>query len=258
MAHKLPILSTARGAYAFFWRHRRRFFSLAFPAIVVLAILTALVTWFWPLAGTAGQEIGWGEIGAAVAGLFLWVMFAVAWHRRYLVPAEATTVGAALGWQQRHNRFGLAALGISVLVLLGGALAGAVGSVVAYLVPGGGFGRTMIYLVSGLAFFFALYVYARLSLLFPARAVDHGLGFAECFKLTRGNGWRLVAIWVLVIAPFWVALSFGLAATVILGGGLTGTLIGALFHQGLNFAGIAVGVTALSIVYQALVPPSGC
>jgi hypothetical protein len=33
-------------------------------------------------------------------------------------------------------------------------------------------------------------------------------------------------------------------------------LIGALFHQGLNFAGIAVGVSAISIAYRELVPAS--
>ena len=253
MADRLPVLATARDAYAFVWRHRRRFFALAFPAIVVLSILTALVvrlpTWA-PSAGdgaAVGNKFGWGDIVGTVAELALWVMFAVAWHRRYLVPAEATTVGAALRWQRRQNRFLLVALGISGVVFLGGALAGAL----AYFGPGG----TMIYPASALAFLFALYVYARLALLFPAAAVDHHLGFTECFKLTRRNGWRLVAILALVVAPFWVALSVGVAATVALGtvGGLTGTLIGTLFHQGLNFAGIAVGVSALSIAYRELV-----
>jgi hypothetical protein len=128
--------------------------------------------------------------------------------------------------------------------------------VVVYLVAGGGPGGIVIYPIFALAFLYSLYVYARLSLLFPARAADHRLGFAECFRLTRGNGWRLVAILALVFAPFWVALSAGLAAMAILGivGGLTGTLIGALLHQGLNFAGIAVGVSALSIAYRHVVP----
>ena len=250
MADKLAVPATARAAYGFVWRHRRRFFALAFPAIVVLAIVTALVVWPPSLEGARGP--GWADILVTVAELVLWVMFAVAWHRRYLVPAEATTVGAALGWRRRHWRFSLVALGISLLVLLGGVVI----VVVIYLVPGGGPGDIMLYPASALAFLFALFLYARLSLLFPAQAVDHRLGFAECFRLTRGNGWRLVAILALVFAPFWVALSAGLAAMAILGvvGGLTGTLIGALLHQGLNFAGIAVGVSALSIAYRHLVP----
>ncbi|MDP6787639.1 MAG: hypothetical protein QGI13_10975 [Rhodospirillales bacterium] len=255
MAGKLAILATASGAYAFVWRHRRRFSSLAFPAIVVLAILTAIVAWFWPLAGVAGQDIGWGEIAVAVGGLVLWVMFAVAWHRRYLVPAESTTVGNAFQWRRRQTRFLLVTIGISLLVALGVSLSVLLGAALDATLAGGAGVKTSLYLVFPLV---ALYVYARLSLLFPAAAVDRRLGFAECFNLTRGNGWRLVAIWVLVVAPFWIALSIGLAATAILGtfGGLTGTLIGALFHQGLNFAGIAVGVSAISIAYRELVPAS--
>jgi hypothetical protein len=251
MADKLAILSTARGAYRFVWQHRRRFISLAFPAIVVLSIVAALVV--RPYSPAVGHELGWGEIVASVAELVLWVMFAVAWHRRYLAPAvAASTVGQALMWRRRHARFLLAALGIGLLVLLGSAVIGAV----VYLIAGDGPGGAMIFPASALAILYSLYVYARLSLLFPARAVDRQLGFAECIRLTRGNGWRLVAILVLVIAPFWIALSIGLAMTAILGtfGGMTGTLIGALFHQGLNFAGIAIGVSALSIAYRELVP----
>ena len=253
MADKLAILSTARGAYSFVWQHRRRFFSLAFPAIVVLSILTAIVAWFWPLAGVAGQEIGWGEIGVDVGGLVLWIMFAVAWHRRYLVPAESTTVGNAFKWQWRQTRFLLVTMGISLLVALGVSLSVLLGVALDAMLSGGAGVETSLYLVFPLV---ALYVYARLSLLFPAAAVDRRLGFVECFKLTRGNGWRLVATWILVIAPFWIALSIGLAMTAILGtfGGMTGTLIGTLFHQGLNFAGIAIGVSALSIAYRELVP----
>lgn len=270
MAEKLPILSTARGAYAFVWRHRRRFFALAFPAIVVLAILTALVVWLPPLVGPAGEEGGdpavvrglsWGEILVSIVTMIVWVLFAVAWHRRYLIPAEAATVGEALRWRHRQTRFLLITFGISLLAFVIGSFGGmaAFGLLVAmdaFLASRGEVASLPPVLAILVAYSLGLFIYARLSLLFPATAVDHRLNLRECFKLTRGNGWRLVIILTLVTAPFLITRFLGLATIALFGffAGLTGTLIGVFIEQTLTFAGIAVGVSALSIAYRELVP----
>jgi hypothetical protein len=272
MADKLSIPATARGAYAFVWQHRRRFFALAFPAIVVLAILTALVVWLPSLVGLAGEDGGdpavvrglsWGEILVSVVTMVVWVMFAVAWHRRYLVPAEAATVGEALRWRHRQTRFLLITFAISLSALLVGFIGGMVvfgliGGIDAFFVSSGMLAPLMPILISVFGFSCGIFIYARLSLLFPATAVDHRLSLGECFKLTRGNGWRLVIILTLVTAPFWITRFLGLATIAFFGffAGLTGTLIGVFIEQTLAFAGIAVGVSALSIAYRTLAPPA--
>ena len=43
--NKLPIFRTAAQAYAFVWLRRNQFWSLAIPAIAVVAITSALTSW---------------------------------------------------------------------------------------------------------------------------------------------------------------------------------------------------------------------
>ena len=53
---KLSIWSTIRDSYVFVWRRRRRFLSLAAPAIVILAILSTLVAWLAAARASSGAE----------------------------------------------------------------------------------------------------------------------------------------------------------------------------------------------------------
>lgn len=258
---KLLILHTVRDAYAFVWRERRDFLSLAFPAIVVLAILSTLLAWLAKATTPTGTGEGNATIGSESLGAFafgalvsimvyvaLWVMFAVAWHRRYLVPDEVVTVRAALRWGRRQTRFLLIAIGLFVLIALLWLIAGALGA--------GVFGAGILLMFP--LFFLIGLVYARLSLLFPSTAVDHRMSFGECWEFTRGNSWRLIFIIVLVAIPVGViALLMSLAVTTIVANfgvsdSLTTNFIVALIDQTFAFISIAVGVSALSIAYRGL------
>ena len=95
------------------------------------------------------------------------------------------------------------------------------------------------------------WLFARLSLLFPAAAVERTMTFRESFGLSRGNGWRLIGVLFLVVAP--VSIVYGAWQIVWISGilgSLIGMMLGALIDQSLVFAGIAVGVSALSIAYR--------
>ena len=262
---QLPILPTVGNAYAFVWRERKDFASLAFLAIVVLAILSTIIAWLARSMVPTGAGEGNGTIGPASIAVFgfgglvlmatylvLWTTFAVAWHRRYLVLDERATVRTALRWRRRQTRFLLIAIGLAVITTLLG-LVGSILSISVFAIGS---------LLALLAIFALLslvgLVYARLSLLFPSTAVDHRMSFGDCWEFTRENGWRLLFIIVLVAIPVGVvALLVGLLVAVAVAGfglsdSLTADFIVALVNQTFVFAGIAVGVSALSIAYRAL------
>ena len=172
------------------------------------------------------------------------------------INGEFVTVGAALGWSRRQSRFLLVTVAVGllvVLVMVGGALAAfAISSL--FGVGQGSLASDVflpLYLV-GLAG--ALVVSGRLALLFPAAAVDHRMTFGECWTTTRGNGWRLAVIVLLVAVPVWVAANLLSAPIEYFGqtNSLTAILLAGLVDQTLGFLGVALGVTALSIAYRAV------
>ena len=276
--HRVPVFKTVLGAYAFVWQARKDFASLAIPLVVVLATLLALYIWLWPPVFSpvfpdtleeieAAMAIRWSgsTLGSITVDLVNWavyVVFAVAWHRRYLVPAEATTVGAALRWRWRQTRFLL----LSILVFLIAGLIYGVGIIVAlvlatFLVPNES-QLIVSYAIYGflvvVAALLALPVYGRLTMWFPSTAVDHRMSLRECWAFSRGNGWRLGVIFFLaaipfaipvgLIALFWLGIVFGSGP----GGSLTMQFILALVQNGIGFIGTAAGVSALSIAYREL------
>ena len=253
---QLAVFKIWRDTYGFVWRQRQDFLSLALPGIVVLAILGTLFT----LSAMVGLSSivtlgGWVKIAVSLA---VQVMFAVAWHRGYLVPNEATTVRATLRWGPRHTRFLLLVVGVSALV------AALAAGVLLPIIIVASFFVDLIGEVQHLplAIFIVsvpmLLIYARLSLLFPSTSVDHPMSFSECWRVTCGNGWRLALIISLIATPVWV-ITFLIDLTVVpflyflkVSGSLIVQFALAILDTALWFIGIAVGVTALSISYRAL------
>ncbi len=247
---QLVILKVLEDACAFVWRQRRDFLSLAYPGITVIALLASFST----LSAMIGLSfiVTFGGLISVAVNLAVQVMFAVAWHRRYLVPNEVTTVRATLRWGPRHTRFLLLAIGVWAL---GGASA-----FILSIIVGSLFGRLFGAIIGTpaaggiLAGFVLVLIYARLSLLFPSTSVDHRMSFSECWRVTRGNGWRLALIIILIAAPVWVItyLIDFIVVPRVLTGSLTVQFAGNILSISLWFIGIAAGVSALSISYRAL------
>jgi hypothetical protein len=264
---KLPILATARSAYLFVWRHRPRFLALAFPAIAVLGILAGLFSSALYLAFPGVDETLGSTPGTSRGSLFaipltmtmlvaaaLLSMFAVAWHRHCLVAGERPSVRDTLRWGPRQTRFLFTAIGLAGLVMI---------TTVAAVVVALGVRSRLdsvipVFLVVFVAFVLSSYLYARLAVLFPAAALDRTMGVREAWAMTKGNGWRLLAIALIAMVPAslaasivqfvfsWLAVKLGLEAT------LTANLLVALVDQTFTLTGTALGVTALSIAYRAL------
>ncbi len=255
---QLPVIGTAIDAYTFVWENRRDFLLLAFLPIVIGAIADTVLRGFLVPDADVPAEPGAADLtqprlGALVSAfvtLVLYVMFAVAWHRRFLAE-EQTTVGAALRWGPRHMRF---LTRFFALVLFMVAVGFGVGG---SLTIGGeaGPGPLRLLLLIG-ALVGTLLVYSRLLLIFPAAALDEKVSPLDSWRLTRGNSWRMVGISFLPIVPIWIASIF-VAVPVLSGiaglglqGSLTATLVASLIEQAFVFAGVAVTVSALSIAYR--------
>jgi len=255
---RLPVLATVLEAYLFVWRERRDLSILAFPAVAVLAVMGTLAM---ALASGGEPDTPRGGLGVLLdlaigaLNLGLVVLFSVAWHRKFLVPGEAITVREALRWQRRHTRFLLYALGVVALSWLV-ILAGSVVPLMMGAAAGGIAPATVLLVLTAIAA--ALFVYARLSMLFPAAALDRVLGIQQSWLLTARNGVRLaLAIVLSSVVYLLAALGLGLALDAAFGDSavrtsLTVQLIGALVQHGLAFAGLAAGVTVLSIAYREL------
>lgn len=88
----------------------------------------------------------------------------------------------------------------------------------------------------------ALYVLARLSLAFPATAIDEHTSLKWSWERTRGNGWRIFAI--VGLFPWLIETMIGLLAR----NGAT-TLEQVLLYI-LFYVGLAIGIIALSFTYK--------
>jgi hypothetical protein len=80
---------------------------------------------------------------------------------------------------------------MSVLVV------GGIGEIVVSSFSTGGF----VILAVVLCIPFALYPPLRLSLVFPAKAVGARVSLSESWRYTRGEGWRLVGVTLVAMAP---------------------------------------------------------
>lgn len=286
--HKLPIFRTAAQAYAFVWLRRDQFWSLAVPAIAIVAITSALTSWLqWLSMGQptslADFMKGTGNfvrpdasltffvvaVAGGIVSFAVLVLYSVAWHRLYLVPAGAATPASAYRWQGRQTKFFLNYLRvfivlipfIAALAIVGGIIAAGVGAMVG---KGGGAntsvaGITAIVVTAQLLLLLCVgWFWGRFAMLFPATAVDQHMKLREGWRFSRGNGWRILWIIVLTTIPIWIVstpLNFGMQYAGFetgLTGSLTVTLIFALITQFFAFVGIAIGVSALSISYQFL------
>ena len=180
-------------------------------------------------------------------------MFAVAWHRRYLIGNEGQTIGAALRWQAHHWHFAGRFVGMLVIV----AVIGWVVSLPMVYFAGGGVTPSAIAFAFFVTFFVLGLVYGRLLLVLPAAAKGDKMGFREAADRTKGKSWLMFGIgllppfpvfgaMLLILTPITAALASAIGPSISL------LLVILLAQQVFSFAAIAAGVTALSIAHRHL------
>ncbi len=174
----------------------------------------------WPLLiGIVATGVGLIPImypgfpaGSIVFSLFSYLvlgvsytLFAVAWHRLVLLNSTFES-SAPTAWFRNHTRF------YGYLILVYVMLAGLM--VPPFIAMGMLFAPTNagapdlapdtlgwifpVVLVVFAVYFLFYYLFYRVSFVFPATAVGETYRLADSWRNTRGNGWRLIAISLLV------------------------------------------------------------
>jgi hypothetical protein len=238
VAARFDVAKVLVGAFAVPWWHRRAFArALALPVVSLATFTTA----WYHVAREVPAYLGWAA--CFVWGL-LFVWFAVTCHRLVLLDAASVASRRAPRWSRRETRFlfwlvgaWLACLGVFLVA------ATVMANVVLWASPSRP-GDTPLDWVGTAGRVPAYYVLARLSLVFPATAIDRDVDFKWAWRLTRGQGWRMFI--VVAILPWLiseaVALLWRSEATAVETAALA--LIGtALF---------AVEIAALSLSYREL------
>ena len=248
---RLEVLPTVSEAYSFVWQQRRDLALLSAPIALVLAVAGALLSYFRPVADSDALTLSVGfilsGIVVAVVNLGGWVVFAVAWHRRCLLPDQGSTVGQELRWQRRHSVF----LGRTIVLgLLTVALSMVLAIPLRYLIAAtGGAGgvataavwMTMVFIVE-----------ARFMLVFPASAVDDSMGLSQSWARSKGNALRIAAILILTSIPISIAFAPAdwMVSNILVSQGLLHSLaalfVASLVQSILGLIVMACGVAGLS------------
>jgi hypothetical protein len=223
---KIDIGTSVRGAYTVVMENARLAIDLAWLpfAILVGAELIAMV-----LGG--GGLLGRALAALVQAGGFLvfGTIFFVRWHR-FMLLGETMPVGLfPPGW----GAFLLAGIKIGVAVFIPS-------FILALILPPIG---ALVGIALGLAA-------TRVSLVFPAAAVERPISLREAWDVMAGNYWRLFACVLLCYLPFGIV--HYLAGAVGLGLPWVVWFVFEVIGLAVSFAGMAVIASLLSDVYRGL------
>src|SRR3989475_4252641 len=190
---RLPVVATIKKAFLVVWQKRLVLFRALIVTGLVLAALNVAQSHFL-------KGVGWVSIVMANATL-CWVvftLFAITCHRIVLLGDASVPEYGLHSWTSRETRFfGWGAVVFLyvllivvpvILVIVGAAFAG---------VP---FTKGYEKYWGLLAAVPAMYVVARLAVLFPATAVGERRSTDWAFKTTAKNGWRPVITTTLIPA----------------------------------------------------------
>ena len=262
-ADRLSATACVGTALSYIAGNFRDLLMIATPPVVGLTIVDSLVRLAVPevatfdpgRGGPPGPNAALATFGVGLLNIVLYVMFAVAWHRKYLLPDERVTVADALKWRREKTRFLLRSVGISLVAGLAAAAVALVGSTLTAAAPPLGI------VVMAAATLIALVLFGRLSLILPAAAVGRrDFGFQDAWRETRGNALAMVLI---LLLPVMIAFIAGIPAMIVAllfgSAGLletvTGYAIVSLIGTALNYVAIAIAVTSLSEAYYRLIGP---
>jgi len=277
----LTLFASLGAAYHFLWNERRDLFAYAFLPVILVSFVQIAGLWAtgdWQLhfdppaaapppvpaePGAPQIMINFDDvdpthliafIANGVASFVAYVMFAVAWFRRYLIGPEGMTVGAAMRWGPRQWRFiSRFFMLVGLVLLLGFLITGPINLLTSVNPMLGIFGRAAIVVGS-------LLITSRLLLVLPAAAIDQRFGFRDAGNVTRGKSWYMLGIYLFSLLPALFALVIVAQLLAGLSDSLSKPSLSFLFvvllvQQAIMFVAIASQVTALAEAFRQLAPP---
>jgi hypothetical protein len=233
---KIDIAASVRAAYTVVMDNTQLAINLA---LLPFAILVAAEIVAWILGGG-----GWfGMILALLvrAGGFLvfGTAFIVRWHRFMLLGETTSEALLPPGW----STFFLTAVKIGLAVFVGALVLVLIAAVPPHFL-------TVLIAIAG---YIALALAAaRVSLAFPAAAIERPIALREAWDLMAGNYWRLFACLVACFLPF------GIVHYIVdkIGGELPSLLwiVFQIVGLAVSFVGAAVVASLMSDIYRGFFP----
>ena len=269
---RLPIRDTLLDVFKFLWTVRRDLLLMAAIPVVGLTIYQVVMIDLLGVIDPAAPVVGgapatFSDVAILyLPSLVLYIMFAVAWHRRYLMHGESSTVWSALRWDPRKLKFlwhflliamiagAVVAVPIVILTIFGVVLnfAAAAAATATEVSPPVDV-NTLSSIIGMAAGVMTMIVYLRLSLWLPATAVDAPFSLLESWRLGRGNSLRIFIVACGAEIGLWVfAMILSFAVGSLPTSSITMHLIVALIENALAYAVLAAGIAAISICYERL------
>jgi hypothetical protein len=267
---RLPVRDTLLHVFKFLWTARRDLLLMAAIPVGGLTIYQVAMTDLFGVVDPAapvtdGAPATFSEVVILyLPSLVLYIMFAVAWHRRYLMSGESSTVWSALRWDPRKMKFlwhflliamtagAVVAVPIVMLTIFGVVLNFAAAAAATEVSPPIDV-NTLSSAISMAAGILTMIVYLRLSLWLPATAVDAPFSLLESWRLGRGNSLRIFIVASGAEIGLWIfAMILNSAAGGLPTDSITMHLIVALIENALVYAVLAAGIAATSICYERL------
>jgi hypothetical protein len=229
---KIDIGASVRVAYSVVMENSRLAIELVWLpfAIVVVAEIIALL-----LGGGGFFGRAFASLVRAVAFLVFGTTFIARWHRSVLLGENESAGLFPPGWNPCFWAF----VKIGLTLIVGFVILGFIAVVPPHLLT------VPLAIIGGIALTFAS---ARVSLVFPAAAVERPISLREAWELMAGNYWRLFVCLLLCFLPFGVVhhlldrISFGLSSLL--------WLVFQVVGLAVVFAGMAVVASLLSHIYR--------
>jgi hypothetical protein len=218
----LPVFATAIASFRFVLTHRREAMRLAWLAVPAFLVVTLGLDSFETnrvAADGVAAEVGRSLLDVTARAVIASIVL-VAWHRVVMLKQAGPDSASAPAFGLREIRYlfvwlalSLAFLGVFAAVVVIMTTAQFLVMLVLYvllLLVGAakalGIGQHDQFVVLlWISVFFALpaasYVTTRLTLILPALALDRRRPLRQAWRLSAGNGWRLVVSSLLVLVP---------------------------------------------------------
>ncbi len=213
-------------------------FSSLLAALVVPAVCISIVE---AIVGQLPQGFLFALLALGLSSPF-YALFAVICHRIVILGSESLVNRYGLFWGDREFRF----LGWTIVLFIVSLMIGLffvfAMSFFVQVLPSGAI-PMLVMLVFWIGCF---YVYTRLTMIFPAAAVDDNTGFERAWQLTNSNGLRMIAVAFIAAGPLAV-LFFGIGYI------MPGGALSVLVTEVLGHALMLVSICAISITYRELI-----
>ncbi|MEP1904864.1 MAG: hypothetical protein ABJJ29_14755 [Nitratireductor sp.] len=277
--NKLPVFASVGEVLSGVSRHYLQLVYASWPAILVLLLSFGAMNYlgadFYKASLADDQEavkaaiehLFSGGSGLGLIALLLLFMLAsavaaVRWHR-FVLLGEGTRGGygqipALRGEDGSYVWTWIKVMLLYLLLILVFMILMVIGAGFARAVSGGedlaGAAKAVLFLSITVVYLVVLTVFIRMMVALPDAAVGGRGRVIETFRRTKGNSWRLLGAFLLLLLTAFILM---LVASFVMGAlgmlGLAGTVIGGIVYAAAYLFSLMIQITMLSVAYREII-----